>query len=32
MIPGGFVPEPSTGLLVIAGLLAFAVRRREPRA
>jgi formylglycine-generating enzyme len=28
MIPGGFVPEPGTGLLVIAGLLGLAVRRR----
>jgi hypothetical protein len=29
MIPGGFVPEPSTGLLVIAGLLGVAVGRRN---
>jgi formylglycine-generating enzyme required for sulfatase activity len=28
MIPGGYVPEPSTGLLVIAGLLGLAGWRR----
>ena len=28
MIPGGYVPEPSTGLLVIAGLLGFGGWRR----
>jgi formylglycine-generating enzyme required for sulfatase activity len=27
LIPGGYVPEPGTGLLVIAGLLGFAMRR-----
>jgi formylglycine-generating enzyme len=27
-IPGGYVPEPSTGLLVLAGLLGIAVWRR----
>jgi len=31
MIPGGYVPEPGTGLLVIAGLLGIAGgRRRNP--
>jgi formylglycine-generating enzyme required for sulfatase activity len=29
MIPGGYVPEPSTGLLVFAGLLGLAARRRR---
>jgi hypothetical protein len=28
MIPGGYVPEPSTGLLVVAGLLGLASWRR----
>jgi len=28
MIPGGYVPEPGTGLLVIAGLLGLAGWRR----
>jgi sulfatase modifying factor 1 len=28
MIPGGYVPEPSTGLLVVAGLLGLAGGRR----
>jgi hypothetical protein len=28
MIPGGFVPEPSTGLVVIGGLIGLAGWRR----
>jgi sulfatase modifying factor 1 len=28
MIPGGYVPEPGTGMLVIGGLLGVAVQRR----
>jgi sulfatase modifying factor 1 len=29
MIPGGYVPEPDTGLLVIAGLLGLTTQRRR---